>query len=371
MTYNKTICIEIDRGIAQGAAPGIALCYGNERGRLDSYVAGHARLLPTPLPLCEEAFFDLASLTKVLATTLIIMRLHERGGFPLDVPLGTLWPQAYSEALALLTPRQLLAHCSGLPATHTFYPGKNPESDDPYQRRRRVLESTRQLSLAYEPGTEARYSDLGPIILGELLEQISGLRLDRLFVEEVSAPLSIDDVFFVHQTDPLPHAVHAQDAFVATEDCRWRQRIVQGQVHDENAYMLTGVAGHAGLFGALRGIERIAQELLRATTDTSSFLSQKTLELFTNRQTDLVDSSRALGWDTPSKNASCGVHFSPKSFGHTGFTGTSLWIDRTSNMYVILLANRIHPHRDNTNFLSFRSDLHNLIAVSAKQMASS
>ncbi len=370
MTSYQSIRDLLDEAIAKGIAPGMALAFGRSDRSLFHYSTGAAMLTPHETPLHSGSLFDLASLTKVLATTLIIMRLYERNILDIDSTLTQLHPDYSGSECAELSLRQLLAHCSGLPATEQFYRDQLPDTPDPEERHREILARIRKTRLVYLPNTETKYSDLGPILLGDLLEHLSQQRLDHVFASEVGAPLKLEDAFFVHLQTPLPLAQHPLKTFVATENCPWRQRVICGQVHDENAYLLGGVAGHAGLFASLQAVEKIAQTLLLAAAGQSDYLSSKTIDYFTQRQDVLPSSSRVLGWDTPSENSSCGQYFSAKSFGHTGFTGTSLWIDLEQNSYIALLANRIHPNRNNRTFLSFRPQLHDQV-VNAMQLSAS
>jgi CubicO group peptidase (beta-lactamase class C family) len=219
----------------------------------------------------------------------------------------------------------------------------------------------RETPLACAPGAETRYSDLGFILLGELLELLAGEGLDRLCERRLFAPLGLRQTFFVHLDDPLPLARLPEQAFAATEQCPWRNRLICGQVHDENAYLLRGVAGHAGLFSTLGEVQALARLLLGCLAGHSPLLRAETLAAFIRRQELVPGSSRALGWDTPSTGTTCGRYFSPRAFGHTGFTGTSIWIDPEDGRFVVLLSNRVHPTRDNPQFQELRPRLHDLV----------
>jgi len=356
-TVDQAMC----QAVAQGVMPGAVLAFGQDRKLLYSRALGHATLLPAPQPVQESTIFDLASLTKVLATTLLTMKLYESGDIDLDLPLGEYLPPFYPADKTRLTPRLLLAHAAGLPAHVPFYQDFPAEPDDPAAQRCAVLQQVRQTPLAYPPGRETRYSDLGLIILGELLEERFGTSLDHLFERQVATPLQLQDTFFVHLDAPLARARRPPEAFAATEECAWRQRLIRGQVHDENAYLLRGVAGHAGLFSTVADLQRLARALLASGSGDDDFLQTATLAAFTSRQELVPGSSRALGWDTPNLRASCGRLFSPRAFGHTGFTGTSLWLDPEGERFVILLSNRVHPSRDSAAFIDFRPRLHDLV----------
>jgi len=304
--------------------------------------------------------FDLASLTKVLATTLLCMRHWERGRLDLDAELGQLLPSYYSPDMAPLTPRLLLTHTAGLRPSVRLQEEFEPDPQDPAARRRQAMERILTTAPDRPPGQETRYSDLGLILLGDLIEQLEGDTLDRLCERELYGPLGLDDTFFVHLDAPLAKAIHPAQEFAATEDCPWRDRVVRGQVHDENTFVLRGVAGHAGLFSTIDDLAKLACEL----AEPRDLLKPDTVRAFTARQNLIEGSTRALGWDTASPAASCGRHLSPLAFGHTGFTGTSCWVDATSGLWIVLLSNRVHPTRQNTAFLRLRPALHELIAQS-------
>ncbi|NKB67754.1 MAG: serine hydrolase [Candidatus Latescibacteria bacterium] len=361
MPLFKAIEQRLQEAVDQGIAPGLALAFGQANKPLFSRFYGHATLLPRPQPLTQATLFDLASLTKILGTTLIAMHLHRQGRLDLDRPLGAYRPSAYSDDLAATTPRLLLAHASGLPSSMSLYRDRPADPADPSDQRQEAFARARQANLVAPTGTVSRYSDLGPILLGDLFETLLEGRLDRLCQDLLYGPLGVDSTFFVALDDPLPQAQRPSSAFAATEQCSWRQRLIRGQVHDENAYFLRGVAGHAGLFSDLDDLVSLACFLLAAHAGDKDFLPAPTLAEFTRRQNLVPDSSRALGWDTPFVGASCGGRFSPQAFGHTGFTGTSIWLDPVGQRFVVLLANRVHPHRDNRAFLRFRPQLHDMI----------
>jgi CubicO group peptidase (beta-lactamase class C family) len=228
-------------------------------------------------------------------------------------------------------------------------------------RRERILQSVRTAEFAYEPGTESQYSDIGMMLMGDVVEQLTGSRLDEVFEREVAAPLRLRDTFFRHLDAPLAKAIRPTEAFAATEVCAWRNTVVRGWVHDENAYLLLGVAGHAGLFATADEVLRLGATLVACYHGRTDFLHAATVRQFVRRQDGVAGSDRALGWGTASPGASCGSGFSPQAFGHTGFTGTSVWIDPEVERVVVLLANRVHPSRDNAVFGQFRPGFHDLV----------
>ena len=295
------------------------------------------------------------------------MKHSEQGRLDLDTPLGEILPSYYPSDKSGLTIRQLLTHTAGLPAEVRLHQQLPPEplSSPLGNARDSVLERLLATALESEPGTGVRYSDQGPILVGDLLEKLAGDSLDRLCEREIYSVFGLDDTFFVHLDDPLPKARRPLESFAATEDCPWRNRIVVGQVHDENAYLLRGVAGHAGLFSTAADLSVLARMLLSSET-LHGYLQSSTVRHFTQSQLDLPG-ARAVGWMKAAPGGPFGDYSSAEAFGHTGFTGTSIWIDPEKDLYVILLTNRVHPSRQNTELLHFRPHLHNTIVKALGQ----
>jgi CubicO group peptidase (beta-lactamase class C family) len=292
----------------------------------------------------EDTVFDLASLTKVLATVPIAMQQIERGAIGLDDPVRQHIARWNASDRATVTVRDLLAHCSGL-AAHA------PLSE--HCRGRAEFEDAICCSpLLYAPRTKAIYSDLGFMLLGFLLEG-DGTLVSRF--EAVCAQMGVvEDLQF------LPPPLW-RPRIAPTELDRRRGRLLVGEVHDDNAWALGGVAAHAGLFGTAAAVGQCARHFLQVLDGRMGAFTRATLETFVARRTDVPDSSRALGWDTMLPTSSCGSRMSPRAFGHTGFTGTSLWIDPDLGLYVVLLTNRVHPSRDNEAIKRVRPAFHNAI----------
>jgi CubicO group peptidase (beta-lactamase class C family) len=248
----------------------------------------------------------------------------------------------------------LLYHNSGLPDYRPYYEALNGVERD---SRRKALRK----QLVQEPrinpiGQTVVYSDLGFMILAWVVEHVAQRRLDHFVVDEIYQSLGINRLFFI------PDKIEgSKESFAATENCPWRRKILEGQVHDENAYAVGGIEGHAGLFGAAGDINRLLIELLFAyhgRTNTGLF-QQELLHQFFQR---LPGTDKALGFDTPSlTGSSCGQGFSQNSIGHLGFTGTSFWMDLEQSVIVILLTNRVHPTRDNERIKKFRPELHDAV----------
>jgi CubicO group peptidase (beta-lactamase class C family) len=216
--------------------------------------------------------------------------------------------------------------------------------------------------LEMPPGAREIYSDLGFILLGSILERASGLSLDRLFQEELTEPLGLPHVGYRRIDGPQGGVAGAEEIIAATEYCNWRTRVLIGEVHDENCHLLGGVAGHAGLFSTSDDLDRIAAELFEASCGRSGLFSAPSMKTFFERQGSPAQGTWALGWDTPSEeDSTAGRYYSKNSFGHNGFTGTSLWMDFERNISVVFLTNRVHPSRENTAIRGLRPQVHDAV----------
>ncbi len=285
-----------------------------------------------------DTIYDIASLTKVVGTTTLIMKLVESGKLQLDAPLGRYLPEwlsagkdrAWREKVTL---RHLLTHSSGLPAYKEFF----LETKD----RAEIVKRTFATPLEYETGTKSVYSDLGVILLGEVLRRVSGHSLGELFQQQVFSPLGMNATMFNPPKSLLPRMAPTEF------DKKLRKRLVHGQVHDENAYVMGGESAHAGLFSTAGDLAAFCQMMLNGGIYAHYRLVRRsTMEEFTRRQGP-DDSTRALGWDTASPESSSGHLLSSRAYGHTGFTGTSIWIDPAKELFIVLLTNRVHPTREN------------------------
>lgn len=309
---------------------------------------------PDATAVTAGTVYDLASLTKVLATTAAAMLLWERGRLPLDAPLVDLLPEFVRSnprdtRRSRVTVRMLLDHSSGLPGYERLF--------ERVSGRQAIIEACLHQPLTAEPGTRVEYSDLGFILLGHLLEQISGERLDVFCAREIFGPIGMGSAGFC----PLPYQ---RDKIPPTEDDHtFRHRVIQGEVNDENASVMGGVAGHAGLFSDAVAPLRLAACLLSdgRTPGNGKVFAAETISLFSRRAEQPPGTSRALGWDTPSAPSSSGSLFSLRSIGHLGFTGTSLWIDLEAGVAVTLLTNRTWPDRSNQGIRAFRPQFHDAV----------
>jgi CubicO group peptidase (beta-lactamase class C family) len=354
----------MERGVRDGVFPGGVLLVAKE-GRLTFFQAfGLARLTPERL-MTTDTVFDLASLTKPLATTVALMLLVQQGKLNLDQTLGKAIPDFSGTDKTEITIRQLLCHTSGLPDYRPYY---ETLMKHPAANRKSVLRTLLSgEDLIYKPGAVCLYSDLGFMILEWLVETAAETPLDRLVQESVYKPLGLKHLFFIPltATQTLPFEGRGQGRgieYAATEDCPWRGKILDGEVHDDNAYALGGVAGHAGLFGRTEDVYGLLKELLNVCEGkpNSGLFRRDVVETFFERQSD--SGSWALGFDTPTRpDSSSGHSFSDRSVGHLGFTGTSFWVDLLKGVIVILLTNRIHPNRENERIKAFRPVLHDTV----------
>jgi CubicO group peptidase (beta-lactamase class C family) len=345
-------------GIKEGVFPGAVLLASHKGSIVFLEEAGYCSSTPRSDPIRKHTIFDLASLTKPLATTLAIMKLVDQDNLYLDQRLESLLPCDLPKEKRTLTPRLLLSHCAGFADWRPFYLELERLEND--KRKEWLRECLLNMPLVYRPGKETLYSDLGFMLLEWVVEERAGMPLPMYLEQHFYGPLSMKNTFF---SGIVPHAGFTQDQFAATEDCPWRNKIISGYAHDENAYALGGYSGHAGLFGTAGDVYTLVN-LLRTHClgERSDYLRPETVRMFFTRQDLVKGSTWALGWDTPSpKDSSSGTYFSLKSVGHLGFTGTSVWMDLDKDIIVIFLTNRVHPTRNNEKIREFRPRIHDLV----------
>jgi CubicO group peptidase (beta-lactamase class C family) len=333
--------------IQQRAFPGAAFGVLYPDGQVAIESIGQFTYQPDSPQVHTNTIFDMASVSKAMATTSMAMLLWQRGQLGLDEPLarrlsGVLEvgsePGSFATLRSLVTPRMLLAHCSGLPAYAPLYKTCGTASE--------VLEACLHMPLEAPPGTQAVYSDIGFILLGHLLEQIAGERLDVFCRREVFEPLDMPSTLYCP-----PAELRASIAPTADKE-NFRSRILQGEVHDGNCWRLGGISGHAGLFSNVRDTLRLAECLLDRS---GNIFHAETISEFTRRQQMPPSSAWTLGWDTPTVPSSSGTMFSAHSFGHLGYTGTSLWIDIDKQLAVVLLTNRTYPGDESAHSQAIKS----------------
>jgi len=353
--------------VADSASPGLAIAVGRH-GKLVR-LRGYGRLDwgPEALPATPASIWDMASLTKVTTTTTAAMILAEAGLLDLDAPVVSYlpWWDAGDPRKARVTVRQLLMHRGGLPPFVRFY--------ETVRGREAFQDTIGGLALQYEPGDSTVYSDIGMMTVAFVVEKITGMGLDEFVARRVWEPLGMQDTGFRPDAALLPRIAPTE------VDDYFRFTHVHGVVHDENAYAMGGVSGHAGLFSSARDLAVFAQTLLSggiagACTGAAGsgvpcsaprpgpvrIVAPTTVELFTGRYDE--SASRAMGWDTPSRGSSSGDYLSPRAFGHTGFTGTSLWVDPELDLFVVLLTSRTNPTRENSKHVPLRRAVTDAVA---------
>ena len=340
-------------GLADGVYPGAVLLVSRQGSILFHAAYGKADIF-TRRKMTRHTVFDLASLTKPLATTLGIMKLIEQKKLSLDKKIGEFLPWCANSDKSFISIRQLLCHCSGLPAYRPFY--KILRKIEPAKRQRAFEKLIQQEPLTSSIGKMTVYSDFGFMLLGQVIESISQIPLDQFVDQHIYKPLGLGNMFFPGRSVKVPG-----DGFAATEFCMWRKTLLNGVVHDDNAYVMGGVAGHAGLFATAKDLHCLLWEMLDIYHGAfgRGVFHKDLLEIFWR---PCHDSDKTLGFDTPAaKNSSAGNLFSRHSIGHLGFTGTSFWIDLDQDLVVVFLTNRVHPLRHNNKLKFFRPKLHNLV----------
>lgn len=362
MVANQAIQAALNRAVDEGVFPGAVLAVRVGARLRCLAAAGRLSTEAGGLPVRTDTIYDLASLTKPLATVTSILLLIQRGKLNLEDPVQQYLGELDGAPIGRATVRELLTHRSGLPGWRPLYErlegtcGPAVRLGAVVAQRQAVLRVIRDESLMYPRGDRSLYSDLGFILLGCLIERISAMPLDRWFDEEIARPLNAKPLLF----SPTEKSAIEISSIAPTEYDEWRHRLLRGEVHDENAGAMGGVAGHAGLFGTAESVLTVSGAWLQAYHGRPSILDESLGREFTTRQRSIDQSSWALGWDTPSVPSSSGAHLSLQSFGHLGYTGTSLWIDPLSELEVVLLSNRVHPSRKNEKIKQFRPIIHDL-----------
>jgi CubicO group peptidase (beta-lactamase class C family) len=358
----------LEKAIAERAFPACSLAV-TVRGELVAHKAiGRFTYDPGAPEVTTASLFDLASLTKVLATTGMAMILYERGLLDLEAPVTAIVPEFAGQFVDRfadrfgdndprrreITVRMLLAHTSGLPAYEKLFLRAQSRED--------LLRAAFTIPLAADPAARAEYSDIGFIILAVVLERLADESLDAFCQREIFGPLGM-----THTTFNPGHAL--KNSIPPTADDRtFRHRIIQGEVQDENASVLGGIAGHAGLFSTAEDLAIFAHAMLNGGHPILRS-STVTIELFSRRESTPEGTSRALGWDTPSAPSQSGKYFSSRSFGHLGYTGTSLWIDPDRQLSITLLTNRTWPDSENQAIKQVRPAFHDAVIEVLEKIA--
>lgn len=356
----------MDQAVRDGVFPGGVLAV-RLAGELKSCIVAGCLSSDPQDPVRTSTVYDLASLTKPLATVTCILLLVQSGKLDLDAPVKHTLGELEGAPIGAATLRHLLQHCSGLPGWRPLYEGLTAKGiawGRSESARQAVLHLIGEEPLMYRRGEGSEYSDLGFILLGLAVERASGKPLDEYFHESVARPLGAHPLCFNPtgaESSPDRPAVDVS-IIAPTEWDVWRRQWLKGQVHDANAAAMGGVAGHAGLFGTAEAVLAVSGVWLRSYEGQRSMLEQRLVREFTQKSSSFCSHSRwALGWDTPTAPSSSGSHLSPESFGHLGYTGTSLWIDPRRKLEIVLLTNRVHPTRKNEAIRAFRPLIHDAV----------
>lgn len=360
----------LDQAVMDGVFPGAVLTVRYGGAPIDVFTAGSLSTAEAAPAVQAATVYDLASLTKPLSTVTALVLLMQVGRCQLHDRVESILPELADSPIGTAALWHLLTHSSGLPGWRGYYErlssdGTVPATEEDRCRARKALVGMiRDEALIYERGKRSLYSDLGFMLLGMMVERCSGIPLQQFFRDHIAPLAGTSPLGFVPTEwagDFLQRARRYGGDVAPTEHDVWRGRLLCGEVHDENAASLGGVAGHAGLFGTAEAVLAVAGAWLQAYHRRPSVLDAALVNEFTRRQAVVPGSSWALGWDTPSPPSSAGKFLSEASFGHLGYTGTSVWIDPLRELEVVLLSNRVHPTRKNERIKVFRPLIHELV----------
>lgn len=366
MTGPDAIQTAMDQAVQDGVFPGAVLAVRIAGELRALVVAGRLSTDPPGNPVQPSTIYDLASLTKPLATVTSILLLVQAKKVELQKPVQDVLPELNNSPIGSARIFHLLTHSSGLPGWRPLYERLEAKGlaagETPVPAiRQAVIQLIGEEPLIYGRGERSLYSDLGFILLGCAVERLSGVSLDNYFEEAIARPLGARPLLFTPLQSRSLTASLDPSMIAPTERDEQTGRCSRGKVHDDNAAAMGGVAGHAGLFGTAEAVLNVSGGWLRAHCGQKSILDQELVREFTKRQVQIPQSSWALGWDTPSSPSSSGSSYSSGSFGHLGYTGTSLWIDPARELEVLLLSNRVHPSRANEKIKTFRPFIHDLV----------
>ena len=343
-------------GITQHAFPGAAVAIAHQGKLIANKGLGRFTYSRCSRRIERLRFYDLASVTKVIATTPACMVLYDRGQFHLEQPLVELLPafDGGDPRRRRVTLRMLLAHSSGLPAYVKLFQTAHNKDE--------LIQQALAVPLSADPGARPEYSDIGFILLGEVIQRIAGEPLDAFCEREI-----FDQLKLLTRFNPPKYPVRGLTP-PTEKDRTFRRRVIQAEVNDENAWVMGGVAGHAGCFSTAPDVSEFAQCMLRGGTALTQpeIVRPETVAIFTRREEFPPGTSRALGWDTPSQPSQSGKYFSSRSYGHLGYTGTSLWIDPDRQLSVTLLTNRTWPDRGSQAIKQIRPAFHDAVVEALK-----
>ena len=344
--YLDSLNTYLNQAICDSVFPGCAISIGHQ-GKLifEQSFGNHTYDKKSP-KVKVNSIFDLASVTKVVATTTTAMILYDQGRLKLDQKIIDIVPNFNGKQKEFVTVKHLLNHISGLPGWIPFY--------QELQGQERIVQEICKIELMHEPGSKYVYSDLGMIMMQKIIETISQKSLDQLFRDYLTVPLGMKQTFYNPDSSLF-------NQIVPTEISTWHKKLVHGFVHDENTYVMGGVSGHAGLFSTVQDLSVFCQMYLNnGRYANKRIIQDETIRYFTSRQNIVKGNTRALGWDTRSEqNSMAGDFMSISAYGHSGFTGTSIWLDPVNEVFVVFLTNRVHPTRENRKISIVRPIVHN------------
>lgn len=361
----REVCAQ---AVSSGVVPGAVVLAAVEGVVRFHEGFGARQHLPATAPATRATVYDVASVTKAAITSVLAMQAVARGELSLDEPVARVLPEFSGMGKESVTVRHLLCHASGLPAHRPFYErfvdggGANVGPRDVAAQRTAIVSAAAAETLERPPGERAVYSDLGFILLGEIVERLGGARLDRLAERSIFAPLGLAATTFVTLDGQGGRSPDLDQVAAPTERCVRRGYLVRGEVHDLNAFAMGGIAGHAGLFSTAADLGRVAAALVAAWHGDQgpSLVPTELIREFWRPAGVVPGSTWRLGWDGPSeRDSQAGVRLSRHAVGHLGFTGCSLWIDPALRLWIIVLTNRVHPTvRDDPRFRAFRPAVH-------------
>jgi serine-type D-Ala-D-Ala carboxypeptidase len=358
----------LDEAVGRGAFPGAVVLVSRAGETVYHKAFGSRSLIPEQSPMSTSIVFDLSSLTKPLATTTALMLLLREGRLRLDDRVTRFLPNFGVNGKSAMTLRDLLAHCAGFGAHRTFFRDVARAEQSgrsnfmaSHGAKDWVYEQIGRERVEYQAVTKSVYSDLGFIVLGQIIELLSQTSLDRYCQERIFRPLGLRSTAFIDLAQLRLRKLSPVSTMIApTEKCPWRGRVLCGEVHDDNCYAMGGVAGHAGLFSTAADVDVMANVLHACYRDEDDFVPATLLRAFWTRDGRVTGSTWGLGWDTPSTAgySSAGSRMSRDAVGHLGFTGTSIWIDPSRHAHIIFLTNRVHPTRNNEQIRDVRPRVH-------------
>ncbi|MBN8551210.1 MAG: serine hydrolase, partial [Deltaproteobacteria bacterium] len=371
----------LKKGVEDAVFPGAVLLVANGGQVIFKEAAGFKSYQtsknPSPLPMTIDTVFDVASLTATVITTTILMKLVEANQIRLDDRISRYIQPFGVFGKSPITLAQVLTHRSGLPHWMPFYEDLLRENAGARMgiltskgSREFIYNQINRCELKFEPGTKQVYSDVGLILLGHLVEVLTGITLEKAAQRYVIQPLGLKSTSFVDLSMMKRRGIHpVTDLIAPTEDCSWRKRMLCGEVHDDNAWAMGGIAGHSGLFSTAADMHLFCRELLAAFHRQSNYTSRKALEVFWAPTGSEGESAWRLGWDAPSEeNGMNTSHLSKNAVGTCGFTGCSIWLEPLHGLEIVLMSNRVHPSRSNKKIRAFRPQIHDAILKAVEKL---